>query len=224
LVLTLTLGVAATAEAQDPNAGGTPGPVPGSRVTGAAQFGHRGHGRRGHRARHNRRHRQGTGDAGPTPVDTGAANLSSTPPAPGPTATIGPDGLASPPSGAPAAVVAAIQAGNKIIGKPYRYGGGHGSFEDSGYDCSGSISYALHGAHLVSSPLDSSEFESWGASGAGQWISVFANSGHAYMSVAGIRLDTSAADDPHATGESGPRWRPVRRSNGGYTVRHPTGL
>ena len=224
LVLVFTMGAAATAEAQDPNAGGTPGPYPGSRTTGATQFGHAGHGRRGRRARHVARHHKGSGSQGANPVGTGVGSSAATPPAAGPTATIGSDGLASPPAGAPPEIAAAIQAGNKHIGKPYRYGGGHGSFEDSGYDCSGSVSYALHGGQLLSRPMDSSEFESWGQDGPGQWITVYANSGHAYMDIAGIRLDTSSADDPNATGESGPRWRPVRHSNSGYVERHPPGL
>ena len=99
---------------------------------------------------------------------------------------------------------------------------GHASFNSPGYDCSGTVSYALHGGNLLATPADSSEFMKWGSHGAGRWIAVFGNSGHAYMDVAGLRLDTSAADDP--TNQQGPRWRPLRTSNGGYTVRHPLGL
>lgn len=128
-------------------------------------------------------------------------------------------GLALAPQFAPPAVQTAIWAANRIIGLPYVYGGGHAAFKASGYDCSGSVSFALHGGHLLSSPLDSTSFESWGASGPGQWITIYANGGHAYMDIAGIRLDTSSADDP--SGLQGPRWRPMRHSDAGYVVRHP---
>jgi cell wall-associated NlpC family hydrolase len=140
---------------------------------------------------------------------------------PGTTARIV-NGLAAAPMSAPAGVQAIIWTGNQIIGLPYVYGGGHASFTDTGYDCSGTVSYALHGASLLAAPADSSEFETWGDGGLGQWVTVFANAGHAYMTVAGVRLDTSAADDP--SDQQGPRWRPLRHGNGGYTVRHPVGL
>jgi hypothetical protein len=142
------------------------------------------------------------------------------PPAPGGTATLGADGLAVAPAGAPPAVQQVIAAANNIVGKPYRYGGGHGKWEDTGYDCSGSVSYALHGAGLVKTPLDSTQFESWGASGAGQWITVYANSGHAYMVVAGLRFDTGWNDST----SSGPKWSAKMRPGDGYVVRHPNGL
>jgi cell wall-associated NlpC family hydrolase len=132
------------------------------------------------------------------------------------------NGLAAAPMNAPASVQQVIWAGNEIIGLPYIFGGGHASFISPGYDCSGTVSYALHGASLVTAPEDSSEFMAWGSHGAGRWIAVFGNSGHAYMDVAGLRLDTSAADDP--TNQQGPRWRPLRVENGGFTVRHPLGL
>jgi cell wall-associated NlpC family hydrolase len=131
-------------------------------------------------------------------------------------------GQASVPSGAPAQVQAVIKAGNQIVGKPYLYGGGHSSFKSSGYDCSGSVSYALHGGKLLSRPMPSGPLMSWGKSGKGDWITVYANSGHAYMQVAGLRLDTSAAGDPG--GGKGPRWRKVLRSSSGYVARHPKGL
>lgn len=131
------------------------------------------------------------------------------------------DGSAAAPAVAPPAVQEAIWSANAIIGKPYIYGGGHGSFTAAGYDCSGTVSYALHGAGLLSAPLDSSEFVTFGDSGRGTWISVLTNPDHAYVDIAGIRLDTSAADDP--SNQQGPRWRPLRRSNRGYTVRHPAG-
>jgi cell wall-associated NlpC family hydrolase len=132
------------------------------------------------------------------------------------------NGLAAAPMAAPAAVQQVIWAGNEIIGLPYIFGGGHASFISPGYDCSGTVSYALHGASLVTAPEDSSEFMAWGSHGAGRWIAVFGNAGHAYMDVAGLRLDTSAADDP--SNQQGPRWRPLRPENGGFTVRHPLGL
>jgi cell wall-associated NlpC family hydrolase len=131
-------------------------------------------------------------------------------------------GYAAAPMNAPAAVQQVIWTANAIIGLPYIYGGGHASFTSPGYDCSGTVSYALHGGNLLSAPMDSSEFEAWGSHGAGRWIAVFGNAGHAYMDIAGLRLDTSAADDP--SNQQGPRWRPLRPENAGYVVRHPLGL
>jgi cell wall-associated NlpC family hydrolase len=131
-------------------------------------------------------------------------------------------GIAAAPESAPAAVRRIIWSANQIIGRPYAFGGGHRSFASSGYDCSGTVSYALHGGRLLKSPLDSGQFMSWGSSGQGRWITILTNSGHAYLDVAGLRLDTSAADDP--TNQDGPRWRPLRPSNGGYVVRHPVGF
>jgi cell wall-associated NlpC family hydrolase len=132
------------------------------------------------------------------------------------------DGYAAAPMNAPAVVQQVIWTANEIIGLPYIYGGGHASFVSSGYDCSGTVSYALHGGNLLATPMDSSELEAWGSHGAGRWITVFGNAGHAYMTVAGLRLDTSAADDP--SDQQGPRWRPLRTENAGYVVRHPLGL
>jgi cell wall-associated NlpC family hydrolase len=131
-------------------------------------------------------------------------------------------GFAAAPMSAPATVQAIVWAGNQIIGLPYIFGGGHGSFTSPGYDCSGTVSFALHGASLLATPMDSSEFMHWGGGGIGQWVTVFTNPGHAYMTVAGLRLDTSAADDP--SDQQGPRWRPLRPANGGFKVRHPVGL
>jgi len=131
-------------------------------------------------------------------------------------------GLAAAPESAPAAIQEIVWAGNQLIGLPYIYGGGHASFISPGYDCSGTVSFALHGADLLAAPEDSSEFMGWGSAGVGRWVTIFSNPGHAYMTVAGLRLDTSAADDP--TNEQGPRWRPLRPSNGGFTVRHPVSL
>ncbi len=132
------------------------------------------------------------------------------------------DGLAAAPMSVPAAVQQIVWAGNQIIGLPYIFGGGHGSFSSPGYDCSGTVSFALHGASLIQTPEDSSEFMVWGSHGVGRWVAIFSNAGHAYMTVAGLRLDTSAADDP--SNQQGPRWRPLRPSNERFTVRHPLGL
>jgi cell wall-associated NlpC family hydrolase len=127
-------------------------------------------------------------------------------------------GLAHAPASAPSEVQEIIAAGNKIASKPYKYGGGHGRWRDSGYDCSGSVSYALHGADLLDSPLDSTGFMSWGERGKGDWVTVYGNAGHAYMVVAGIRFDTSASK------RFGSRWSEKMRSSRGYRVRHPEGL
>lgn len=137
----------------------------------------------------------------------------------GATATIGPDGRAIAPADAPLAVKAAIEAANQIVDAPYSWGGGHGSFESSGYDCSGAISYALHGAGLLDTPLDSTGFTTWGEPGGGSWITVYANSGHAFAVIAGLRWDTSG----DASG-TGPSWYTEMRSSAGYVVRHPSGL
>lgn len=124
---------------------------------------------------------------------------------------------ASAPAAAPQAVKDAISAGNAIATTPYIWGGGHGSFESSGYDCSGAVSYALHGAGLLESPLDSTGLETWGEPGPGQWITVYANSGHAWMVIAGIAFDT--------VGGPGPRWHdPWVDSPEGFIARHPAGL
>ncbi len=154
------------------------------------------------------------------PATTGAVDAQPT--VPGTAATIV-NGLAAAPDAAPDAVKQAIWAANTIIGRPYRYGGGHArGFVDRGYDCSGTVSVALHGADVLDSPLDSGSFMRWGAAGAGQWITVYANPGHAYAVIAGLRLDTSAAGDP--SGLKGPRWRPTLRSSHGFKARHPVGL
>ncbi len=134
-------------------------------------------------------------------------------------ATLTPDGLAVAPAGAPQVVQDVIAAADKIAFKPYIYGGGHGSFNASGYDCSGSVSYALHGGHLLSTPEDSGQLMSYGSAGPGQWITIWANGGHTYMYVAGLRFDTSAQS---STG--GSRWTRSGRSNAGYVERHPAGL
>jgi peptidoglycan hydrolase CwlO-like protein len=124
---------------------------------------------------------------------------------------------ASVPSSAPPQVQAAIEAANAIATTPYIWGGGHGSFESSGYDCSGAVSYALHGGGFLESPLDSTGLETWGEAGAGQWITVYANSGHAWMIIAGLAFDT--------VGGPGPRWHPEPvDSTEGFIARHPPGF
>jgi cell wall-associated NlpC family hydrolase len=131
-------------------------------------------------------------------------------------------GLAAAPMAAPPSVQKIVWAGNQIVGLPYIWGGGHASFSSPGYDCSGTVSFALHGGHLLSTPEDSSEFESFGSHGVGSWVTIFTNPGHAYVTVAGLRLDTSSADDP--SNQQGPRWRPLRPGNPGFSVRHPVRL
>ena len=166
---------------------------------------------------------------------TGGVQFDAPPPAPivapGGKATLLPDGTAAAPADAPPQVQAAIFAANRLVNKPYKYGGGHAKIEDSGYDCSGTVSYALHHAGLLETPLDSGSFARWGLRGRGVWITVYTNPGHAYAVIAGLRLDTSVAGVParmtrrfaKAT-EKGPRWRPSRRSSRGYVARHPEGF
>jgi hypothetical protein len=122
------------------------------------------------------------------------------------------------PAGAPEEVVDAIAAANKITRKPYKWGGGHGRWWDTGYDCSGTVSYVLHRAGLLDASRDSTGFMSYGARGKGDWITTYAHGGHAYMIIAGLRFDTSGR------GEEGPRWRPEPRSSTGFVARHPAGL
>jgi peptidoglycan hydrolase CwlO-like protein len=127
-------------------------------------------------------------------------------------------GMVQAPAGAPAAVAHVIAAGNAIATLPYSWGGGHGSFQASGYDCSGSVSYALAAAGLLSSPLDSTGFESWGLPGPGSWITVWANAGHAFMVVAGWRFDTVSLS------QGGTRWSQAMTDTSGFVARHPPGL
>jgi cell wall-associated NlpC family hydrolase len=152
-----------------------------------------------------------------------AQDTPTTPVVDGFVAQILPDGTAAAPSMAPAEVQQAIWAANRIVGRPYVYGGGHNrTFRSRGYDCSGTVSFALHGGGLLAQPLDSSSFMRWGDPGQGGWITIWTNPGHAFMTIAGIRLDTSSAGDPH--GGKGPRWRPVARVTQGFHARHPVGL
>ncbi|MDX6603462.1 MAG: hypothetical protein QOF13_2664 [Solirubrobacterales bacterium] len=129
------------------------------------------------------------------------------------------NGMLIPPKSAPARIKAVITAANKIRTKPYIWGGGHARWWDAGYDCSGSVSYALHGGKFLESPLPSGPMEDWGLEGEGRWITVYANAGHAYAVVAGIRWDTSG--DSSGTG---PRWHEDLRDNVGYVARHPAGF
>jgi hypothetical protein len=139
------------------------------------------------------------------------------------TATILPGGKASIPAGAPYAVARAIQAANRIHRKTYIWGGGHRSFKAKGYDCSGAVSYVLHAAGLLSSPLVSGQLAFWGTSGYGAWITVFANKVHTYMYIAGLRFDTSPRGEWIDQGR-GPRWRYTLRTGSGFAVRHYPGL
>src|SRR3954454_10638794 len=181
----------------------------------------------------------GTAAADTTPAPTGGAAYSDPTAAakitvPGEIAKLLPDGSAAAPAGAPAEVQDAIFAANKIQDKPYIYGGGHRRFKARGYDCSGTVSYALHGGGLLKSPLDSGSFMRWGAKGRGAWITVFTNPGHAYAVIAGLRLDTSsysvgsrrAAKQlvTKSAYERGPRWRPTMRPARGFRARHPLGF
>jgi hypothetical protein len=137
------------------------------------------------------------------------------------------DGRVIAPASAPTRVKRVIAAANRLVEKPYVYGGGHSPFVkgqlDSGYDCSGSVSYALYGGRFLRSPLPSGAMMGWARSGPGRWITVYANSGHAYMVVAGLRFDTSL-HDPDAPGpRTGPRWSRNLRDSGAFAARHPRG-
>jgi cell wall-associated NlpC family hydrolase len=131
------------------------------------------------------------------------------------------NGIAYAPSRAPEAVKRAIWAGNDLRGKPYVWGGGHRSFHDRGYDCSGTVSYALHAAGALSSPLPSSQFTRYGQRGRGRWITVYARNGHTFAVIAGLRLDTT---DFLRGGNTGPRWHADMRDTRGYAARHPAGM
>ncbi|MDQ6817099.1 MAG: hypothetical protein M3018_06790 [Actinomycetota bacterium] len=134
------------------------------------------------------------------------------------------NGVAYAPSFAPIQVKRAIWAGDRIRHKPYLYAGGHGRWNDVGYDCSGTVSYVLHAAGLLSVSMDSSQFMSWARRGIGRWITVYTNPGHAFIEIAGIRIDTSSAGDPNPAPGTGPRWRPLLADWSGYVARHPAGL
>jgi hypothetical protein len=156
-----------------------------------------------------------TGGAGPPGSTTTTTTTTGVPGA----ATLASDGTAIPPSDAPRAVRKAINAGNRIHTLPYVWGGGHNrKFRGTGYDCSGAVSYVLHAAGMLRSPLASTGLARWGQPGAGQWITIYANRSHAYAVIAGLRWDTSAVGEALNQG-SGPRWRGTQRDPAGYTAR-----
>jgi hypothetical protein len=136
----------------------------------------------------------------------------------GPRAKVLRDGTAVAPEDAPQVVQRVILAANEIAKFPYKWGGGHGAWRDSGYDCSGSVSFALAGAGLLDRPLASGGFMEWGDEGPGEWITIYANPGHVFMVVAGLRFDTSGR------GRAGTRWQEAPRSVRGSAVSHPPGL
>jgi cell wall-associated NlpC family hydrolase len=128
------------------------------------------------------------------------------------------NGVALPPLEAPPQVRAIIEAGNVIARSPYKWGGGHGKWQDTGYDCSGSVSYALAAAGLLNGPLASGPLKKWGKPGRGKWVTIYTNPGHVFLVVAGVRFDTSAR------GVTGSRFSNDMRSTAGYVARHPEGL
>jgi hypothetical protein len=129
------------------------------------------------------------------------------------------DGIAYAPRNAPAAVKRAIAAGNRLQGKPYKWGGGHARHNDSGYDCSGTVSYVLREAGLLRGSMNSRGYFKYGKKGAGEWITIYVRKGHVFMTVAGLRLDTGGGND-----EKGPRWQTATRAGRGHIMRHPSGL
>ncbi len=139
---------------------------------------------------------------------------------PTPKARLLDNGMLIPPKSAPLRVKQAIEYANRIRNKPYIYGGGHASFWDKGYDCSGSVSYALRGGGFLESPMPSGPLMSWGMRGEGRWITVYANPGHAYAVIGGYRWDTSGNTD----GRTGPSWHEDVRISAGFTARHPAGF
>jgi cell wall-associated NlpC family hydrolase len=168
-----------------------------------------------------------------TPAEQGEPATSTTPTPGSLECTMGPEGVrtcapvtpatlvlgvAAPPETAPAAVKAAIAAANRIHTRPYIWGGGHARWWMPGYDCSGAVSFALHGAGLITTPMDSGEMMNWGVPGKGRWITIYANAGHAFAVIDGLRWDT--AGDEEGTG---PRWHPEMVSTAGFVARHPAG-
>ncbi|HEU4599836.1 MAG TPA: hypothetical protein VFS26_08820 [Solirubrobacterales bacterium] len=138
-----------------------------------------------------------------------------------PEARLLPDGRAVAPASAPPAVKAMIEAANRIRHRPYRWGGGHRSWDSKGYDCSGSISYVMHAGGLLESPLDSTGFMRWGGGGPGSWVRIYASHGHVFAVITGLRWDTSYSTDGD---RSGPGWSEEMRPTGGFRLRHPLGL
>jgi hypothetical protein len=146
---------------------------------------------------------------------------------PGPAASVRVDGRAAAPAGAPTPVRRIIVAANRLVRKPYRFGGGHRAFAsgvDRAYDCSGAVSYALYGARLLVSPLDSTGLARLGRPGPGAWLTIYANRHHAFLVVAGLRFDTGAHDASTTPRGTGPRWSASPRPVRGFAVRHPDGL
>lgn len=129
------------------------------------------------------------------------------------------NGIAYAPKNAPAAVKRAIAAGNRLQGMPYKWGGGHASQNDSGYDCSGTVSYVLREAGLLRGSIASRDFFGYGKKGEGKWITLYIRRGHVFVTVAGLRLDTGGPG-----GETGPRWKTATRQGRGHVMRHPSGL
>jgi hypothetical protein len=161
-----------------------------------------------------------------TPTDSGGGGATFEPPPPPPEKATLEDGRLIAPASAPTRVQRVIAAANRLVEKPYIYGGGHKPFSsrlDRGYDCSGSVSYALYGGRFLRSPLPSGALMNWGRSGPGRWITVYAHGGHAYVVVAGFRFDTSMRD-PDAPGpRTGPRWSRTLRKSSAFVARHPRG-
>jgi cell wall-associated NlpC family hydrolase len=131
-------------------------------------------------------------------------------------------GMAEAPENAPAAVKRAIWAANQLRSKRYKFGGGHRSFTDNGYDCSGTISYILGGAGLITSPMSSSDLRGFGERGRGKWITIYARKGHTFAVIAGLRLDTTPLDN--SSDRFAPRWQTTPRLPYGFEARHPVGL
>jgi len=150
-------------------------------------------------------------------LGAGAASATATVPE----ATLTPGGRAVAPASAPPAVEAMIEAANRIRHRPYHWGGGHRSWNAPGYDCSGSVSYVLHASGLLDYPLDSRGFMRWGGGGPGSWVRIYANHGHVFAVIAGLRWDTSYSEDGD---RSGPGWSEEMRDTGGFRLRHPLGL
>jgi hypothetical protein len=165
----------------------------------------------------------GLQDVGPAPTDAATSGTKRTSADTGTRVALDrasalPNGVAVPPLEAPEEVKQIIEAGNIIARSPYVWGGGHGKWLDKGYDCSGSVSFALAAAGLLNGPLDSGHLAHWGKAGPGKWVTIYANSGHVFMEVAGIRFDTVAR------AVTGSRWANGGRTTSGFAVRHPAGL
>ena len=159
---------------------------------------------------------------GASAANTGGASFVPPPPPPKEAKIV--NGRAIAPAGAPARVTRAIRAANKIVRKPYLWGGGHGSFTSSlarGYDCSGAVSHALHGGRFLRTPMASGDLMSWGRKGPGRWITVYASSSHAYVVIAGLRFDTSMHDSNAPGPATGPRWSKTLRRSAAFRARHP---